>query len=557
MKVALIDTGISKNEINNRCEVRHFSLSKGALIEKYKEPGKNHGHGTDCFKEIVSNTNNSEIQILDLNISDESGNLQVFNIISAIEKSIEEKVDIINISLGLTAYSQELYDICEKAIQNNIVILSAASHANTISFPADFKNVICVNVDQQQTEKIKTVDYTTVSISMRDFIMKEKDTEFDFSSSSLACARVCGYLCDDLSNMPLNDKFKILSRKYNINLYSSDDISYNGNLKESSIHDILLNNRVAVVLFPANSLENVNKDYLNENIVAYYDHEKYDFYSFRDGKPTKDFDVIIILNSSYADLEVPATIKEKYKSYNIICIGNFLKEIDDNKYLYDYSEYNSSELSVLEKPVIAIMSLCSGLNKSDIQLSLLNSLKQDGIDIESVSNNPIGILCNTNVFNFPNELKFPNIVYSINKYMYLSEINKDMDAWLINIGGAIGQVNSLNTYNFGKLADAYFSAVNIDVAIMCVNPSIDVANLKLQLAHLYKHGIEKIFIVLSHNDIDASTMSYRNGLQTYYIDNKKYFDAFEYLKKNVEEKVFTLDDVQNGKLYKNVIETLS
>lgn len=54
-----------------------------------------------------------------------------------------------------------------------------------------------------------------------------------------------------------------------------------------------------------------------------------------------------------------------------------------------------------------------------------------------------------------------------------------MDAWLINIVGAIGQVNILNTYNFGKLADAYFSTANIDVAIMCVNPSEDAANLKL------------------------------------------------------------------------------
>lgn len=554
MKIALIDTGISKNEINNRCKVRHFSLFKEKLVEEYKEP--ENSHGTDCFKEIVSNTKNNEMQILDLNISDESGNLQVFHIISAIEKSIEERVDIINISLGLTAYSQELYDICEKAMQNNIVILSAASHANTISFPADFKNVICVKVDQQQTEKIKTIDDTTVSISMRDFIITEKDMEFDFSSSSLACARVCGYLCDDFSDMPLNDKFKILSRKYNINLYSSDNISFGTSLKESGIQDILLNNRVAIVLFPSKLFKSLNKNLIHENIVAYYDHEKCDFYSFSNGESTKDFDIIIILNSAYIDLEVPVTIKEKYRNYKIICIGNFLKR-DDNKHLYDYSEYESSEICVLEKPVIAIMSLCSGLNKSDIQLSLLNSLKQDGLDIESVSNNPIGVLYNTNVFNFPSELRFPNIVYSINKFMYLSEINKDMDAWLINIGGAIGQVNSLNTYNFGKLADAYLSAANIDVAIICVNPSIDVSYLKLQLAYLYKHGVEKVFIVLSHNDINASTMDYRDGLQTYYIDNTKYLDAFEYLKKNVEEKVFTLNDVQSGTLYQNVIEALS
>jgi hypothetical protein len=554
MKVALIDTGVSKNDLNYRHKVRHFSLLNETLVEEYKEPKD--CHGTDCFKEIVSNLKNEDIEILDLNILDESGVLQVSNILSAIKKSIEEKVDIINISLGLTGYSQELNDVCEKAVQNNIIILSAASHANTISFPADFKNVICVKVDQQQKEDIKTIDSTTISIAMRDFIIKEHDTEFDFSSSSLACARVCGHFCNILSHMPLNDKFKILFQQYNINPFLSDDIGYNINLKKSGIAEVLLNHRVAIVLFPSNSLDILDKTLINENIVAYYDHEKFDFYSFQDGNSTQDFEVIVILNSSYFDLDIPKNIKEKYSSYQIICIGNFLN-IDDNNYLYHYSDFESSEISVLEKPVIAITSLCSGLNKTDIQLSLLKSLKEDGLEVGSISNNPIGLLYNTNIFNFPNELKFPNIVYSINKFMYLNEINTDMDAWVLNIGGAIGQVNSLNTYNFGKLADAYFSAANIDVAIMCVNPSIDVSNLKLQLAHLYKHGIENIFVVLSHNDIDATTMDYRDGLQTYYIDDNKYKDAFEYLKENVEEKVFTLEEVQSGILYENIIETLS
>lgn len=554
MKVSLIDTGVSKNDINDRHKVRHFSLLNEELVEEYKEPED--CHGTDCFKEIVSNLKNEEIEILDLNILDETGKLQVYNIFSAIKKSIEEKVDIINISLGLTGYSQELNDICEKAVQNNIIILSAASHANTISFPADFKNVICVKVDQQQKEDIKTIDSTTISIAMRDFIIKEHDTEFDFSSSSLACARVCGHFCNVLNHMPLNDKFKILLQKYNINPFLSEDIGYNMNLRNSGIAEIILKHRVAVVLFPSNSLDIVDRTLINENIVAYYDHEKFDFYSFQDGNSTKDFDVIIILNSSYFDLDIPKNIKEKYSSYQIICIGNFLN-IDDNNYLYNYSEFESSVISVLEKPVIAITSLCSGLNKTDIQLSLLKSLKEDGLEVGSISNNPIGLLYNTNIFNFPNELKFPNIVYSINKFMYLNEINTEMDAWVLNIGGAIGQVNSLNTYNFGKLADAYFSAANIDVAIMCVNPSIDISNLKLQLAHLYKHGIENIFVVLSHNDIDATTMDYRDGLQTYYIDDAKYNDALEYLKKNVDEKVFTLEEVQGGTLYENIIETLS
>lgn len=554
MKIALIDTGVSKNEIGNGIEVRHFSLDNGELVEKYKEPEEK--HGTLCFKEIASNAKNTELQILDLNVSSVSGSLQVFPIITAIEKAIEERADMINISLGLTAYSQELYDVCEKAAQNNIVILSAASHTNTISFPADFNNVICVKVDQKQTEKIKTIEATTVSVSMRDYIITENGEEFDFSSSSMACARICGYFCDSLGDDPLNDKYKILSKKYNIKLYGTDGIHCDSILEESEIKSILSDNKVAVVLFPASVVEGVNKDFLHKNIVAYYDHEKGLFYNFDNGEETEDFDVIMLLNSLYHDLQFPVAIKEKYKNYRIVYIGNFLGK-DDNRYLRDYNKYSASEMTVLEKPVIAVVGLCSGLNKIDVQISLLKRLKEDGLDIKAVSNNPIGVLYNMEVFNYPMELKFPDSVYSINKYMYLNEINENMDAWLINIGGAIGQVNNLNTYNFGKLADAYFSAANIDVAVMCVNTFVDAENLKLQLANLYKHGIENIFIVLSHNDIDAMTMDYKDGLQTYFVDNKKYLEAFVYLKANVKEKVFTIDDVQNGYLYESIIETLS
>lgn len=68
----------------------------------------------------------------------------------------------------------------------------------------------------------------------------------------------------------------------------------------------------------------MNKDLMHKNIVAYYDHKKCEFISFKDGLPKNDFDVIIILNSSYIDLEVPETIKEKYINYQVICIGNFI-----------------------------------------------------------------------------------------------------------------------------------------------------------------------------------------------------------------------------------------
>lgn len=556
MKIALIDVGISKKAIESNMDVRHFFLDCGELVEKYKEPEEK--HGTYCFQEIMKSVESIMPQFLDFNISDNSGELLVSSIIIAIEKAIEERVDIINISLGITVYSQDLYDACEKAVQHNILVLSAASHRNTISFPADFNNVICVKVEQEQSEKIRIIGDTTIAVSMNDYIMSEEGAEFDFSSTSLGCARACGYLCEALGDGVIKDKYKVLLKKYDIHIHDSESFYGDNNniLEANEIESILSNNRVGAVVFPESAIQNINKNMLHENIVAYYDYEKNAFYTFFDGKETENFDVILLLNSLQYNLKLSSMIEQKYKNYTIIYIGNFYNE-DNNSYLWDYNKYSTSKMSVLKRPVIAVVGLCSDVNKIDVQISVLKSLEQDGLAIKAVTNNPMGLLYDMDVFNYPKELRFPDIVYSINRYMYLTEVNVNLDAWLINIGGGIGAINIMNTYNFGKLVDAYFSAANIDVVVMCVNTYVDITNLRLQLANLYKYGIGNIFIVMSHKDIDLSTLNYKDGLQTYYVDEEKYHEAFEFLKENVEEKVFTLEDVKNGYLYTSILDTLS
>lgn len=556
MKIALIDVGISKKAIESNMDVRHFFLDCGELVEKYKEPEEK--HGTYCFQEIMKSVESIMPQFLDFNISDNSGELLVSSIIIAIEKAIEERVYIINISLGITVYSQDLYDACEKAVQHNILVLSAASHRNTISFPADFNNVICVKVEQEQSEKIRIIGDTTIAVSMNDYIMSEEGAEFDFSSTSLGCARACGYLCEALGDGVIKDKYKVLLKKYDIHIHDSESFYGDNNniLEANEIESILSNNRVGAVVFPESAIQNINKNMLHENIVAYYDYEKNAFYTFFDGKETENFDVILLLNSLQYNLKLSSMIEQKYKNYTIIYIGNFYNK-DNNSYLWDYNKYSTSKMSVLKRPVIAVVGLCSDVNKIDVQISVLKSLEQDGLAIKAVTNNPMGLLYDMDVFNYPKELRFPDIVYSINRYMYLTEVNVNLDAWLINIGGGIGAINIMNTYNFGKLVDAYFSAANIDVVVMCVNTYVDITNLRLQLANLYKYGIGNIFIVMSHKDIDLSTLNYKDGLQTYYVDEEKYHEAFEFLKENVEEKVFTLEDVKNGYLYTSILDTLS
>ena len=137
MKIAIIDTGITKEDCENY-EIKHFSLSNEGLVNIYQPPIDK--HGTECFKEIVTNFhNNKKFQIVSFNILKERGRLEVKNIIKSMEKAIEENVDIINISLGVMSFSQELYDVCERAVNNNIVVVSASSHTNIIPHWGSFE----------------------------------------------------------------------------------------------------------------------------------------------------------------------------------------------------------------------------------------------------------------------------------------------------------------------------------------------------------------------------------------------------------------------------------
>lgn len=554
MKVAIIDTGISKNEIKDTFNVKHFTITDNQVMERYSEPLEK--HGSECFNGLKSVLESKNIKILDFNILNIENKLEVSNIILSIEKAIEEKVDIINISLGTINFSDRLYDICKKANQNNIIIVAAASHTNTISFPADFDNVISVSVNNNQYEEVKPVNFSSVSINMRDCIIHEGKKKFDFSSSSVASARFAGMLCNEFHKNPLLDKKKILLKKFKLKLGNRIENEPTKKLLLNKYDRILKNNNIAVVVFPYEKIKKINLKLIPKNIIAYYDFDTNEFYSIKNNKIEKGFDLILIINTLYYDIEIPKNINEKFNNYKVMALGNFTN-YNGSKYLNDYDLYKSHEISILEAPIIAISSICSELQKTDIQSSLLSEFIGDNLKVSSITNNPIGILENSDVFHFPRNIKFPNIVYSINRYMYLTEIYKDIDAWLINIGGGVSRINSLNTYNFGKLVDAYLSASNIDIMILCINPTISVEFLKRQISYLYKNNVEKVFLVLSHKDINPATIDYRDGLQTYLIDEEKYFLSLNYLKNQIDEEILTIDDVKNGKLYNEIIETLS
>jgi len=158
--ISVIDTGVDFNHP----DLLGLGL-EGKIIGGYdfvdndKMPDDTNGHGTQVAGIIAANGNLKGIapnsKILMYKVSEDGESVPSNLIIKAIEKSIEDDADIINISLGINQTNTKIDQAVNKAIKNNIFVVTAAGNfgpelstigspginPNTITVGATFNNV--------------------------------------------------------------------------------------------------------------------------------------------------------------------------------------------------------------------------------------------------------------------------------------------------------------------------------------------------------------------------------------------------------------------------------
>jgi minor extracellular serine protease Vpr len=151
--ISVIDTGVDFNHP----DLFGFGID-GKIIGGYdfvdndKIPEDTDGHGTQVTGIIAANGSLKGIapnsKILVYKVSEDGESVPTSMIIKAIEKSIEDGADIINISLGINQTNVKIDQAVTKAIQNNIFVVTAAGNfgpeLNTIGSPAMNPNAITV-----------------------------------------------------------------------------------------------------------------------------------------------------------------------------------------------------------------------------------------------------------------------------------------------------------------------------------------------------------------------------------------------------------------------------
>lgn len=148
IKVAVFDTGISKHE--------DIAIKGGTSFVEYTSTyADDNGHGTHVAGTIAAVNNKlgvlgvaPSVDLYAVKVLTQNGGGNYSNIIAALEWAIDNKIDVINMSLGGTVDSKAFHDAIKAAVNSGIVIVAAAGNrgvgADTMTYPAKYPEVISV-----------------------------------------------------------------------------------------------------------------------------------------------------------------------------------------------------------------------------------------------------------------------------------------------------------------------------------------------------------------------------------------------------------------------------
>ncbi|HEX5457801.1 MAG TPA: S8 family serine peptidase [Candidatus Nitrosotalea sp.] len=153
VKIGIIDTGIDFNHHDLLGYGQSGRVAGGYnYVNTDEKPNDDNGHGTEVAGIIGANGSFSGMapksQLFSYKVSSTGESVSSDYIIHAISRAIEDKMNVVNISLGVNRTNDELENAVDEAVKKEIVIVAAAGNNGpdnkTIGSPGRDFNVITV-----------------------------------------------------------------------------------------------------------------------------------------------------------------------------------------------------------------------------------------------------------------------------------------------------------------------------------------------------------------------------------------------------------------------------
>lgn len=160
INIAILDTGC---DVNHKCLNDRIVETKNFINGSEDVTDKN-GHGTHVSGIIAANRAKEgmtgiapEVSLHIYKVLDDNGNGSYEAITKALEQAINQKVDIINMSLGSNEANEKIHELINKAIKDGICVVCASGNeskgddgsVDEISYPGFWREVIEVGSVEQ------------------------------------------------------------------------------------------------------------------------------------------------------------------------------------------------------------------------------------------------------------------------------------------------------------------------------------------------------------------------------------------------------------------------
>lgn len=200
VKVAVIDSGIAPHE--------DLVVSGGESFMAYTESfSDDNGHGTHVAGIIGARDNDKgvlgiapEAELYSLKVLNATGEGDLLGVVGAIDWSIENRMDILNMSIGIPVHSIVLEEAINRAYAEGILIVGAAGndYSQGVLYPAKFDSVVAVSATDQMNNRAsfsnigEEIEVSAPGVLIRSTVLNNGYQEYN--GTSMAAPFVAGQL---------------------------------------------------------------------------------------------------------------------------------------------------------------------------------------------------------------------------------------------------------------------------------------------------------------------------------------------------------------------------
>lgn len=202
VKISILDTGITESHPDFEAKIKPgFNAITPGL-----KPKDDNGHGTMITGIIVAQHNEIGIrgiapfaEIYPVKVLDRFGYGKLEDVKKGIEWSIENNIDVINLSFAIKDDKELLKSTIKKATDAGVIVVSSVMNSNggTAGFPASYNEVISVTavdfqLHRQENSGVGKVDFSAPGVNV---VSTSSDNSYEVTSgTSIATPFITGVI---------------------------------------------------------------------------------------------------------------------------------------------------------------------------------------------------------------------------------------------------------------------------------------------------------------------------------------------------------------------------